>query len=148
MASKITYIKTEDFETRRVLGSSSSECTLNSLFFRKSDAFGYHQIKEVLEICNKYNGFNINTLVVKGQDSLTIWIEEKSKNTQSSQSPENKHPEANRQTQPVNQSLPTRKVTKKYRGQEYEEEVIDWAAVQQMSQQNKPPQKYRGQYID
>ncbi len=148
MASKITYIKTEDFETRRVLGSSSSECTLNNLLFRKSDAFDHHQIKEVLDICNKYNGFNINTLVVKSQDILTIWIEEKSKNTQSLESPENKHQEANRQIQSVNQPLPTKKVTKKYRGQEYEEEVVDWAAVQEMSQQNKPPQKYRGQYID
>ena len=147
MASKITYIKTEDFETRRVLGSSNSECTLNNLFFRKSDAFSHHQIQEVLDICNKYNGFNINTLVVKSQDILTIWIEEKSKNTQF-ESSENKHQEANRQTQFVNQPLPTKKVTKKYRGQVYEEEVVDWAAVQQMSQQNKPTRKYRGQYID
>ena len=52
-------------------------------------------------------------------------------------------------TQPAEdkQSLPTKTITKRYRGQEYEEVVIDWAAVQQ-NQQNKPRRKYRGQYID
>ena len=43
--------------------------------------------------------------------------------------------------------LPTKTVVKKYRGQEYQETIVDWTALQQIDRQ-KPRRKYRGQYID
>ena len=143
MPGKIIYFKTEEFNQRGEFNQFASECKINNLMFRKGDAFKHHEIKRVLDTCNKYNGFDVNTLIVKGEDDLTIWIEEKSKRLAFEDS-DNKiaaQPETNPQ------SLPTKTVTKRYRGQVYEETVVDWAAVQQLNQQ-KPRRKYRGQYID
>ena len=104
----------------------------------------------MLDICKKYKESNLKTLIVRSQDIYTIWIEEKSKtaSSQTMEAPENRKQKANIQTQPNNQPIPTKKEIKKYRGQVYEEEVVDWAVVQQMNQQNNPRCKYRGQYID
>ncbi|MEO1673086.1 MAG: hypothetical protein AAFR77_20300 [Cyanobacteria bacterium J06631_2] len=44
--------------------------------------------------------------------------------------------------------MPTKVVTKRYRGQVYEETVVDWAAVKQMPTMDKSRRKYRGNYID
>lgn len=138
MVNKITYFKIEDFYQTADFRHQGSECKINDLVFRKGNTFGHHEIKQVLDICNKYQNFDTNTLIIKGEQELTIWIEDKSQqpNTQAIE------------TNSTPQSLPTKTVTKRYRGQVYEEEVVDWAAVQQANQQNKPRRKYRGQYID
>lgn len=145
MAGKITYFKTEEFDQRGEFNQHSSECKINNLFFRKGNTLGHHEIKQVLDTCNKYNNFDINTLIVKGENDLTIWIEEKSKRSAAQDSQD--HPAAS-QPQANRQSAPTKTVTKRYRGQVYEEEVVDWAAMQQMNQPDKARRKYRGQYID
>lgn len=144
MAAKITYLKTEDFEQQGVFNHLGSECEINNLFFRKGDTLRDYEIKQVLDICNKYHKFDINTLIIKGEQELTIWIEEKSKRIASKSTQNNQVPQ---QYQVNKQSLPTKTITKKYRGQVYEEVVVDWAAVPQKTQP-KPRRKYRGQYID
>lgn len=143
MTGKTTYLKTEDFRQRGNFNRFDSECRIDNLVFRKGDTLPQQDIQQVLDICNKYNKFDINTLIIKSGDNLTIWIEEKSQrsicdqnNTQSST------------TQVSQPSLPTKTVTKRYRGQVYEETVVDWAAIQQVGNQNKPRRKYRGQYVD
>ena len=145
MAVKITYFKKEDFLQQGEFNQFASECKINNLAFRKGDTLKNHEIKQVLDICNKYNGFDINTLIVKGEDDLTIWIEEKSQRTASQDSDNSSEIAA--PPSAAQQPLPTKTVTKRYRGQVYEETVVDWAAVQQLNQQ-KPRRKYRGQYID
>ena len=147
MAGKIIYFKTEDFNHRGTFNQFYSECKLDDLVFRKSDTLNHHEIKQVLDICNKYNSFNINTLIVKGEEDLTIWIEQKS---QRSVPPErtNNIKETPQAATAAQQPLPTKVVTKRYRGQVYEETVVDWAAVQQMKQKNTARRKYRGNYID
>ena len=143
MPSKTTYFKTEEFYQLGELNQHSSECKINNLMFRKGDTLGHHEIKQVLDTCNKYNKLDINTLIVKGENDLTVWIEEKSLRPADLQD----HPAASQP--PVNQqSLPTKTVTKRYRGQVYEETVVDRAAMQQMNQPGKARRKYRGQYID
>lgn len=140
MAGKITYFKTEDFEQRGEFNQSHSECKLNDLVFIKGETLKHDEIKQVLDTCNKYTGFDINTLIIKGEEDLTIWIEQKAQ----SQGVKNQ----SIQRSPSPQAMPTKVVTKRYRGQVYEETVIDWAAVQQMSAVEKPRRKYRGNYID
>ena len=145
MAGKITYFKTEEFNQRGVFNQLGSECRINDLVFRKGDTLAPVEIKQVLDTCNKYSNFDINTLIVQSEDDLTIWIEEKS------QRPIPQDNQINQVASPPQgnqQSLPTKTVTKKYRGQVYEETVVDWAAIQQMNQQVKPRRKYRGQYVD
>lgn len=150
MAGKTTYLKIEEFNDQASCTQSDSTCAINGLIFRQGEALEDHKIKEVLDICNKYSNFNINTLIVNSQGILTIWIEEKSESssTQDMETQEIKDNKAKIESQPNHQSVPTKKVIKRYRGQVYEEEVVDWAAMQQMNQQNKPRRKYRGQYID
>ena len=145
MAGKITYFKTEEFNQLGVFNQLGSECTINDLVFRKGATLAHLEIQQVLDTCNKYSNFGINTLIVKSEDDLTIWIEEKS------QRPifqDNQNHQVASPPQANQQSIPTKTVTRRYRGQVYEETVIDWAAIQQMNQQGKPRRKYRGQYID
>ena len=142
MAGKTTYLTTSEFTDRGIFDSSKLECTIDNVCFRKGDSLSNIQIKEALDICKKYNGFNINTLIIKDRETLIVWIEEKSKSNET----ETVEPEVKAGNE---QSLPTKKVTKRYRGQVYEETVVDWSAVKQSSQQNNSARKkYRGQYID
>lgn len=143
MPGKSTYLTADDFTEKSVLEPSGFECTINNSYFRKGDSLNNQKIKEVLSICQKYHSLNINTLIIKDQEILTIWIENMSDKS-NIESKENRVDESQVQN---NQSLPTKTVTKRYRGQVYEETVIDWSAVEQ-AKQNKPPRKYRGQYID
>ena len=150
MSGKITYFKTEDFNQRGEFNQFHSECKLDDLVFRKGDTVNQLEIKQVLDICKKYNGFDMNTLIVKSEEYLTIWIEQKSQPSPASENPEQQQavqPQAAPSSTPQ-QPLPTKVVTKRYRGQVYEETVVDWTAVQQLKQTNKTPRKYRGQYID
>ncbi len=145
MPGKIIYLSNDDFKSQGIFDLTGSECILDNLFFRKGDSLKHQQVRETLDLCKKYNDFNINTLIVKCQGSLTIWIEEKAKNAAN-------QPVKSSENQPVKspvkeRSLPTKTVTKKYRGRVYEETVIDWLGVQQI-QHNKPRRKYRGQYVD
>ncbi|MEM8721347.1 MAG: hypothetical protein AAGE84_18965 [Cyanobacteria bacterium P01_G01_bin.39] len=145
MAANITYFKIDQFKHKGEFDQYGSECKINELFFRKGDTLAHQEIKQVLDTCNKYKKFDVNTLIVKGEHDLTIWIEEKSKR---STAIFDQDTQTTSQIVSNSQSLPTKTVTKTYRGQVYEEEVVDWAAVQQAGQPNKLRRKYRGQYID
>ena len=83
--------------------------------------------------------------MLQGKNDITVWIEDKSTSRLESQAQSASM--INQQSSAQSQSLPTKTVIKRYRGQEYEGTVIDWAAMQQ-TQQPKPRRKYRGQYID
>ena len=147
MAGKITYFTVEHFTKKGVFSDSGLKYTINDVVFRKKDTFANLEIKKVIDTCKKYNNFGVNTLIVEKDNELTIWIEEKrlADNKPDNSQKDGNHPAS---TQPqTNQSLPTKTVVKKYRGREYEETVVDWAALQQVNQQ-KPRRKYRGQYID
>lgn len=145
MPSKISYFRTEHFLETADFNASGSKCTIDGLGFKKGDTFGHQETERVIIICNQYKDSDLNTLLVKGEDSLTIWVEEKSPTSSKPQNYQTSAVEQQSLTNP--QPLPTKTVVKKYRGQEYEETVVDWAAIQQMNHQ-KPRRKYRGQYID
>lgn len=147
MAGKITYLNLKDFTKQGVFDEFEVKCSIGDLVFRKGDTLGQHEIKTVLDTCNKYNSFGIDTLIVQGKNDLTIWIEEKFKAASAQSEPKDNKDNQTAQPQPNHQSLPTKTVTKKYRGQVYEEVVVDWAAVQQTNQP-KPRRKYRGRYVD
>ena len=145
MAAKITYFKAEDFNKRGTFNQFYSECRLDDLSFRRGDTLKHHEIKQVLDTCNKYNNFNINTLIVREKENLTIWIEQKS---QPQATPDKASNLNKTQTASMQQPLPTKVVTKKYRGRVYEETVVDWAAVQQIQKKDTVRRKYRGNYVD
>ena len=150
MPGKTTYLTTKDFKERGSLAESGFECTINNSFFRKSDSLNDSRIKEVLDICNKYHTINLNTLIVKDKETLTIWIEESKKtiNDTAQKLSQNESEQSQVENSTDRSSLPTKTVTRRYRGQVYEETVVDWSAVQQSKQQKKSPRKYRGQYVD
>ena len=150
MAGTITYFTVENFAEQAVFSDSDLKCTINNIVFRKGDIFANLEIKKVIDTCKKYNNFGVNTLIVKKDKELTIWIEERvlANNKSDNLQKDGNHAAS---TQPqTNQSLYTKTVIKKYRGREYEETVVDWATVRQLQQTNqqKPRRKYRGQYID
>ena len=138
---------------RGVFNQFHSECKLNNLVFRKSETLKHQEIKQVLDTCKKYNNFGVNTLIVKGESDLTIWIEQTSQSSTAAKSTSDRSEEVS-QTAPTapEQSLPTKTVTKRYRGQVYEETVVDWAAVAMQNKslptEGKERRKYRGNYID
>ena len=147
MAGITTYFTVEDFAQKGVF-SDSGLSTVDDVVFRKGNTFAEFEIKKVLDICNKYNNFGVNTLIVKKENELTIWIEDSAFNKSNNSYEDPNHPAP---TQPQSdRSVPTKTVIKRYRGREYQETVVDWTALQQLQQTNqpKPPRKYRGQYID
>ena len=84
--------------------------------------------------------------------TITIWIEHVSP---SQATPAAKNDLFGTETQNVSDNaqtpLPTKTITKRYRGQIYEETVVDWAAVaiqKQPQSEDKNRRKYRGNYID
>ncbi|MEL6437735.1 MAG: hypothetical protein AAFQ80_00565 [Cyanobacteria bacterium J06621_8] len=138
MVEKITYLKVEEFNHQGEFNHHGSECRINSLVFRKGNTMGHHEIKQVLDICNKYQNFDTHTLIIRGEKELTVWIEDKAQ-----------RPVTQAATDiSASQSFSTKTVTRRYRGQVYEETVVDYAALQQNNQENKPRRKYRGKYID
>ena len=145
MPGKINYFNKEDFNRRGVFNQFYSECKINDSVFRKNDVFKKEEIKQVLNTCKKHNQLGFNTLIVRSSSDLTIWVEHKFQ------------PSVKSDRQPVetaqkpSTTLPTKTVTKRYRGQVYEETVIDWAAValqKQGTPEGKSRRKYRGNYID
>ena len=148
MAGNTTYFTLENFTKQGVFDDSGSKCTVKDIVFVKGDTFADVEIKKVLDTCNEYNNFGVNTLIVKKENKLTIWIEELSASNKPSNSQENlNHPAS---TQPQTDRFPTKTVVKRYRGRIYQETVVDWAAIQRTNQTDpqKPRRKYRGQYID
>lgn len=171
MAGTTRYFTTKNFTLEGVFDEFGLEYTINNLVYRKSASLEFHKLTEVFNICKEYNDFGINILVVRGKEHLTIWIEDKSKSYRSKNEEINNKQTVVPHSQSVStnevvkkyrgqeyegekiiisnhQSVPTKKVVKKYRGRVYEEEVVDWSKMQPINQQNKPPRKYRGQYID
>jgi len=154
MTSKINYLKKEDFDRQGIFNQFRSECRLKDLVFRKGDTFENQEIKQVLDTCKKYKQLGTDTLIVRSNSDLTIWIEQKSQSKANGDRPNSQTANISPTTSSTPQtSLPTKTVTKRYRGQVYEETVVDWAAVA-MQKQNKTPKndkqrrKYRGNYID
>lgn len=156
MTGKITYFKAEDFNRRGAFNQFYSECQLDNTAFRKGDVLKHEEIQLVLDTCKKYNNFGTNTLIVKDETTLTIWIEQISQRPASSDSNPIPSPAASNSDSSPQPSLPTKTVTKRYRGQVYEETVVDWAAVAMQKQgintgkinTGKQRRKYRGNYID
>ena len=149
MPGKIIYLNQEDFNQRGVFNQFHSECELDGSAFRKNDTFKHQEIKQVLETCKKYNNFGVNTLMIKSESDLTIWIEQISQRATNSDLPT----AASQTDAPASQqALPTKTVTKRYRGQVYEETVVDWAAVAMQNKslptEGKQRRKYRGNYVD
>lgn len=145
MPSKTSYFKTERFLKEATFDRSGLKCVIKNRIFKKDDSWTHDESEKVINLCSQYRNNEIDTLVVKGKNDLTVWIEDKS--TAAIESPNQVASIADRQSLTDPQALPTKTIIKKYRGREYEETVVDWAAVQQI-QQPKPRRKYRGQYVD
>ena len=145
MAGTTTYLESKELVQKGTFNKSGSEYTLDNIVFRKSKTWNGSDIEQAKDACNKYHKFDLSTLIVKEENKLTIWIEKKSSITATKK---NTEPQETIQTQKDKQPIPTKTITKKYRGQEYEQVVVDWTAIQQTDLENKPRRKYRGQYID
>ena len=176
MAGQIKYFTKENFARQGIFNEFHSECKINNLHWKRGDTYRHQEIKAVLNLCKKFNQREFDTIIVRSEADLTIWIEDKSQtrnllDDSSDRTQTNSAaPEAAQQQLPTKtvtrryrgqtyeetdstapeaaqQQLPTKTVTRRYRGQTYEETVIDWAAVQQANVA-KPRRKYRGQYVD
>ena len=145
MAGTTTYLEFKELVQKGTFNKSGSEYTLDNMVFRKSKTWNGDEIEQAKDTCNKYHKFDLSTLIVKKENKLTIWIEKKSSITATKK---NTEPQEIIQTQQDRQSIPTKTIIKKYRGQEYEQVVVDWTKIQQTDLQNKPRRKYRGRYID
>lgn len=145
MTGTTTYLESKELDQKGTFNQSGSEYTLDNIVFRKSKTWNGGEIEQAKDACNKYHKFDLNTLIVKEENKITIWIEKKSSITATKK---NTEPQETIQTQEERQPISTKTITKKYRGKEYEQVVVDSAAIQQTDLQNKPRRKYRGRYID
>ena len=145
--ARTTYFAVEDLTQQGAFNDSGSKCAIDNIIFRKGDTFADIEIKQVLDTCNKYNNSGVNTLIVKKENELTIWIEDSAFDKHSDSSEDLNHSAS---TRSQSDRLPTKTVVKRYRGRIYQETVVDRAAIQQTDRADpqKSRRKYRGRYID
>lgn len=76
-----TYLEFKELDQKGTFNKSGSEYTLDNIVFRKSKTWNSGEIEQAKDACNKYHRFDLNTLIVKEENKLTIWIEKKSSTT-------------------------------------------------------------------
>ena len=140
------------------LNASSVDFEGNS--FNKKFTFSLEMQERAIKYCQKFAAKKIKSLLVKGEYGITVWIETQNSNFKEIKleslppteiikpSNDESNIESNNSQEHITHKIPTKKVTRVYRGQTYEVEVLDYSALQNMPKQQKPRRKYRGQYID
>lgn len=169
MVGRITYLSREKFVACGVFAQENLEYITNDFVFIRKDSLELRRLEETRNICQKYSKLNLNTIVVRSSEHLTVWVEDREKSflkrietiqsknnlAQYHSASENKtvHKYRGREYEKekitTNRNLIcTQKVIKKYRGQTYQEAVVNWSSLKPEKPPEKFRRKYRGQYID
>lgn len=137
--------------------------------FSKGFTFSLGMQEQAIKFCQKLAAKKIKSLLVKGKHGITIWIQTKGDNSEGinpkyhlpttekevtkqsydeSTNITSSNAELNNSQENRTNKVPTKKVTRVYRGQTYEVEIPDYSTIQEIPNQQKPRIKYRGQYVD
>ena len=132
--------------------------------FNKGFTFSLAMQEQAIKHCQKFATQKLKSLLVKGRYGITVWIQTQSSNSEEvleflpsieivkpsddESSSVNFNAGANNSQENITHEIPAKKVTRVYRGQTYEVEIPDYSTIQNISGQQKPRRKYRGQYID
>ncbi len=80
MAVKSTYLTVNNPKEQVSFDSTGLRCKINEINFTQKSSLEDREIKEVLNICKKYHASNLDTLIIKDNNILTIWMEETEEN--------------------------------------------------------------------
>ena len=133
--------------------------------FNKGFTFSLAMQEQAIKHCQKFATQKLKSLLVKGRYGITVWIQAQSskseeikleslpsteiiKPSDNESSSVNFNAGSNNSQENITSKIPIKKVTRVYRGQTYEVEIPDYSTIQNISGQQKPRRKYRGQYVD
>lgn len=163
MTDCLIYLTEKEFS--KYLGTlNTSSIDYEGSSFNKKFTFSLGMQEQAIKYCQKFAAKKIKSLLVKGKYGITIWIQTQNSNSEEIKSeipiteivkPSNNKSnsvnsalELDNSQENITHKIPTKKVTRVYRGQTYEVEIIDYSTLHNMPKQQKPRRKYRGQYVD
>ncbi len=136
-------IEINETEFHNQIGDDKKSSTVNfqNLLYKKGPTYSLSMRPQALNYCQNNKANNLKSLIVENSHFITVWSQtvssENATNTDSTTSPE------------TVQKVPTKTITRRYRGQTYEVEIPDYAALKKNhSQKQTQRKKYRGQYIN
>ena len=179
MSAFVIELTEEEFIKQTSCAKNALSLDFQNASFKKGPTFSTAMREQAIKYCQKFVAKKLKSLLVENKYSFTVWTQQGTVQTQTTKSDskdaisldelvknfsdptkevKSSNPEqisgqqqstSKEQIDPPN-SIPTKKVVRRYRGQTYEVEVPDYTTLMQLAQhnQNKPRRKYRGQYVD
>lgn len=149
------FIEITDNEFYRQIGEDKKASVVNfqNFDYKKGPTYSLSMRPQAINYCQSKMAQQLKSIIVESSHFITVWNQltnnQASASSSVNKSPENTQQSNSNQAQQSTQKIPTKKVIRRYRGQTYEVEVPDYAALK--NNQNQQPtqrKKYRGQYIN
>ena len=145
------YLEITAAEFNRQIGEDKKSSTVifQNVDYKKGPTYSLSMRTEALTYCQNNMAKKLKSIIVESAHFITVWSQTKNsqnpaKSVASSSSINNTH-----QAQAAQAKIPTKKITRRYRGQTYEVEIPDYEALKKnQSQKQTQRKKYRGQYIN
>ena len=137
------------------IGEDKKSNTVNfhNIDYKKGPTYSLSMRPQAITYCQSNMQKQLNSIIVESDHFITVWSQLKnssiSPNVDVDTSQENNNQSTSNHSPESVQKIPTKKIMRRYRGQIYEVEVLDYEAMKN-NQSQKPARrkKYRGQYID
>ena len=153
MSAYITQLTEQEFQKQTHPDEHDLSVKFQESLFKQKLTFSLPMKKQAMRYCQKLIENNLSSLLVKGTYCFTVWVQETNSLNISTTNKSSTDNNINSSTASVSvetaPKVPTKKITKTYRGQTYEVEIPDYSGIKNIAENNqKSRRKYRGQYID
>lgn len=148
MSAYIKELTEQEFRQQALVSKDNSSAMFENKSYKQGLTFSIPMKRKALKYCQKLIEKNLSSFLVQGTYCFTVWIEKEERNVSTIEQPNVQHSSVVSAPQNIAQKVPTKKITRVYRGQTYEVEIADYDNVQPLQNKPKARRKYRGQYID
>ena len=149
------YLEISESEFHSKIGDNKKSKVVNfqNVDYKKGPTYSLSMRPQAITYCQNNMAQQLRSLIVQSAHFITVWsqtdILETPTSPKTATTSETHKPANSLQNQGSTPNIPTKKIIRRYRGQTYEVEIPDYAAIN--NNQNQPKtqrKKYRGQYID
>ena len=149
------FIEITESEFHRQIGDDKKAKTVNfqNIDYKKGPTYSLSMRPQAITFCKSNMAQKLRSIIVESSHFITVWTQTKTIQTSTTANDSDTSQENNQvnshQAQGSAPKIPTKKIIRRYRGQTYEVEVPDYAALKNnQAQQQTQRKKYRGQYIN
>jgi hypothetical protein len=156
VSSFIKQITEQEFQEQTLCPKNSLFINFENNQFKKGLTFSLTMQEQAIKYCQKLVTQSLSSLLVEEKYSFTVWVQDKNIESQETKLKSalsvinlelvtediNLNDEV--KIAPIEQQIPTKKVTKLYRGQTYEVEIPNHS-IEQSTSTKKVTKLYRGQ---